>query len=59
MEIQVPEGMDILTLVAADFAAGEAMLGGLRAWAVNGAPARALEQALVFHVAQDRSIGRC
>ena len=58
MEIQVPEGVDILAFVAANLTTLHAMLGGLGAWAVHRAASRAFEQSMVFHVAQDRGVRR-
>ena len=58
MKIQVPEGVAIFALVAADLPALEAVLGDLRAGAVDGSAACPLEEAVGFHEAEDGSIGR-
>lgn len=56
MKIQVPQGVDILALVAADLAALEARFGNLGARTAGRTPARTLQQAMSFHEPQDRGI---
>src|ERR1700686_1834078 len=57
MKIQMPQSIDILTLVTADLPSLNAMLGGLGAGTVYRTTARALDQALNFHEPQNRGIG--
>ena len=58
MKVQVPQAVDIGVFVAAHFPSLEVVFGGLGARAVDRAAAAAFEQALRFHEAQHRGIGR-
>ena len=58
MKIQMPEAVDVFALVTADLPGFIAPLGRLRSRTVDRPPARPLEQAVAFHIAQQRNIGR-
>ena len=58
MKVQVPEAVDVLALVTADFASLIAMLSNLSSRTVNRPAASSLEQSMAFHAAQQRKIGR-
>ena len=58
MEVQVPEGVDMLAFIAADFTALKAALGSLGSRAAGRTSARAFEEAVGFRETQNRSIGR-
>ena len=58
MKVQVPESVDIFTLVAADLATLESVLSGARAGATGRTSPGTFEQALGFHETQHRSIRR-
>jgi hypothetical protein len=54
----MPQSIDILALVTADLPSLDAMFGGLGAGTVYWTTARTLDQALNFHEAHNRGIGR-
>src|SRR5208282_684566 len=58
MKIQVPQRINILTLITADLPSLDAMLGELGAGTIDRAATWALDQALNFHEAHNRGIGR-
>src|SRR5258707_9125849 len=58
MKIQMPQSIDILALIAADLPSLDAMPGSLGAGTVYRTTAWALDQAVNFHEAHNRGIGR-
>jgi hypothetical protein len=58
VKIQVPQSVHILTLITADLPSFDAMLGSLGAGTIERTAAWSLDQALNFHEAHYRAIGR-
>src|SRR4029077_5618026 len=58
MKIQMPQSIDILTLITADLSSLDAIFGGLGAETIYRTATRALDQTLNFHETHNRGIGR-